>query len=85
MNDVEIAAALPERLRPESDAEVYALGLLYASVCATSLEAAERALGLHPTGLDTGWTLTHESFRDGSPNGGVCHHAPNRRHWLFSC
>lgn len=70
------------------DFECYALGLIYASIC-TSLpveEAIARANDEYPTGLDHGWSLCSEAFRDGSPNPCACPDAPEtHRHYLLGC
>ena len=72
-----------------SPVHVYAFGLCYASVCAparlTIDEVVAGADAEHPTGLDHGWSLASEPFKDGSPNPHVCEEDPSRRHYLLSC
>jgi len=69
---------------------VYSIGLCFASVCARndmSIEQITEKLNKeHPTGLDHGWELSKENFRDGTPNKCPCNvHPETRKHYLFHC
>lgn len=74
--------------KPLYDFEVYFTRLLYASVC-TKLppkEAEHKLNAACPTGLDHGWKLANEPFRDGAPNGHACENNPKtHKHYLFVC
>jgi hypothetical protein len=71
------------------DIEIYAKGLVHCSVCAPagmSREVVEaRVSAANPTGLDHGWTVHEEPFRDGSANPHPCEDKPNHLHWLMVC
>lgn len=69
------------------DFQVYAVGLVYASVC-TSLDDTEatRMLNvMHPTGVESQWRIANERFKGGEPNPSPCADSPKHRHILFSC
>ena len=68
----------------------YAVGLIFASVCAPAdmdVETVERQTNeSHPTGLDHGWKLADaDTFMSGAPNPSPCDTDPERKHWLLSC
>ena len=65
---------------------VYAHGLVYSSVCATTEEEASSELNLQwPTGLDHSWSVANEPFRTGEANPHQCEQDPSKKHWLFTC
>lgn len=72
-----------------SEFEVYALGIMYASVC-TSLEddeAIEALNRFYPTGIRSKWQVSRdEKFYSGQPNPCPCEKNPDtHRHILFEC
>lgn len=67
--------------------EVYAHGLVYASVC-TSLPDGAATLRLnwyHPTGVNPWRIADDQTFAGGESNPTQCPDRPDCRHILFSC
>ena len=68
---------------------IYAVGLVCISCCAdkslSQEEIEAHVTALHPTGLDHGWEISDDSFRDGSPNPNQCKHEQDKQHWLLKC
>lgn len=68
--------------------EVIAVGVCYATVCTRLSDeaAAEQLNGLHPTGLDHGWSVCEDThFASGHTNPCQCPDHEENRHVLFSC
>lgn len=74
---------------PVPPINIYASGPVSCSVCAEadlSSEEVERMVNrLMPTGIDSPWRISDESFKDGTPNGVECHDGPTRKHYLLVC
>lgn len=69
---------------------VYALGIVCASVCAPEhLDAEQVADALNrqePTGISSRWRVSDDpQFRSGQTNPCPCEQDSSRRHWLLSC
>lgn len=68
---------------------IYGVGLICISCCADKNMPRENieahVTALHPTGLDHGWKIADEPFRDGSPNPNQCENELDRQHWLLNC
>lgn len=69
--------------------DVYAVGLVYCSVCAPanmSMEVLTHAVNVQaPTGIGSRWRLSDDpTFASGEPQPGPCSD-PERLHYLFSC
>lgn len=66
----------------------YAVGMCCSSVC-SSLPVEEVTARLNresPTGIESQWTHSAESFMDGTPNPCPCHDSPDtHQHYLFVC
>ena len=70
------------------DFDIYSKGLCYCSVCSSLLkeETVLRVNGENPTGLNHGWEIAKEDFREGSLNPHPCERNPKtHKHYLFSC
>lgn len=71
------------------DIEIYSKGLVHLSVCAPKSMQREvveaRVNEQHPTGLDHGWQVSNDEFRDGAANPHTCEDDPDRQHWLMVC
>lgn len=67
--------------------EIYAQGIVHTSVCSTlgPEETTARLNVESPTGLDHGWHITDQTFKDGTPNPCPCNQDPSRKHYLFTC
>jgi hypothetical protein len=76
-------------MNANEDVEIYAKGFVHLSVCAPKSMQREvveaRVNAKHPTGLDHGWKVSENPFRDGTPNPGPCNDDPDRQHWLLVC
>lgn len=70
------------------DFEIYNKGLCYCSVC-SSLPKDEIVLRVNaenPTGLDHGWGIAKDNFREGPVNPSPCEQYPEtHKHYLLSC
>lgn len=68
---------------------IYSSGLVYCSVCAPAEMTADeltQAVNLkNPTGLEHGWQIASEPFKDCSENPHTCEQDSSRKHWLLSC
>lgn len=68
---------------------VYAIGLCFMSVCATSdlspEEVETKVRAVCPSGTSLNWHIHDENFAGGDPNGVECNSSAGRRHWLLSC
>jgi hypothetical protein len=74
------------------DNNVYtiAAGLVALALCAPKTMhrdlVEEFANTENPTGINSKWTISHEEFADGQPNGCDCDQEPaTRQHWLLHC
>lgn len=81
---------MPENSGEESpEVVVYQWGLVALSCCAHKDVPIERVTEIvnqkHPTGLDHGWVVSDEPFRNGIPNPCPCELDENRVHYLFTC
>lgn len=70
------------------EVEIYAAGLFYLSLCASSdieVNQIELQANLeYPTGVSP-WSIADENFRDGSKNPHQCEKDESRLHYLLSC
>ncbi len=67
----------------------YAVGLVFASVCAEEdvgkAQVESTTNRLYPTGVGP-WRISDESsFESGEPNPHPCEDNPQRLHWLLAC
>jgi len=80
--------ALEAAITKEEDDEfvVYAEGVFYASVCSCLPESEVVArMARRPSGTSSGWTLTEEGIKDGTPNPCPCDEKPStHQHYLFA-
>lgn len=67
--------------------DIYSSGLVYCSVCtdAPEKEVAGLVNEHNPTGLDHGWHIADEPFKDGTPNPSPCEQGSGRKHYLLVC
>lgn len=67
--------------------EVYAIGLVCASVCTNlSIREATKRLNIqHPTGISSQWRKSTDNFSDGSLNPHFCEQNGGYKHYLFNC
>ena len=65
----------------------YAAGMCYVSVCSSLPveEATARLNREYPTGIESKWSHSAESFRGGTPNPCPCRDFPDtHQHYLFA-
>ena len=68
---------------------IYSEGVVALSVCAegtlTKEDVAAEVNRISPTGINSKWSVSSESFRSGEPNPRTCENDPTRKHWLLVC
>lgn len=66
---------------------IYSAGFISMSVCTDDTDEEMLAFvnAEHPTGLEHGWEIASEGFRNGQPNPSPCELEPGRRHVLLHC
>ena len=73
-----------------NDCDVYAVGLIYSSVCVPkswTKEQIEYAVNaLNPTGIESEWKISSDpTFYTGGPNPKQCENDSERIHYLMEC
>ena len=73
----------------EEDIVVYSSGLCYLSACIKKGlnidDVIDEINTTHPTGIESKWQKTDESFHDGNKNPCECDRYDNREHILLVC
>jgi hypothetical protein len=71
------------------DIEIYSSGVCALSVCVPNFakpEEVETAVNeVHPTGIESKWKISTETFKDGTPNPCRCNDTVTRMHYLLNC
>jgi hypothetical protein len=79
---------MSELKEASKDFEPYSVGLVHASVCSelSPEETETRMNAEHPTGIASDWTISEETFSDGTPNPAPCNLKPDtHKHYLMVC
>lgn len=71
----------------EYELEIYSPGIVHCSVCtnAPPEELITMVNEHNPTGLNHGWRISDDPFRDGSPNPNQCEDKLGNKHYLIVC